>query len=140
MPVYDNRIGAGHNLPLGSLANIETIQPTGDVNFYPPESYGNYDPGVAKYRTDAHVAFSGFNKTVWRWRGKITRKQARYLQDTYCGGGYSGDVTIYTELDNPGTYVRCNAVMNLTKLTGATKNFTVFTLYEATMNKIGTLP
>lgn len=136
MPVYQFKIGSGWNVPAGSLVNIETIKPTGDVLFYPPESYGSFDPGDEKDKTNSLTFHSGYDELKWTWRGKITRKQARYLMDSYCGGGYSGTVTINTPTDTPDTYVRKNAVMKLPKLPDATRNFKVFTLYTVTMRRL----
>lgn len=135
MAVYDYRIGAGHNLPLGSLTNIEDIVPGSDVAFYPPESLGFYDPGQFRVRGDGSVMTAGFPKTEWRWRS-ITRAQVRHLQDTYCGGGYSGTVTIYTTTDAEDTYTRHNATMILPKLGESSKNFTRYTNYVVRMSRM----
>lgn len=135
MARYDYRIGAGHNLPLGSLTNIEAITPSGDVTFYAPQSWGNYDPGQYKMRGDGRVYVSGHEVTHWRWRS-MTRKQYQYLQDTYCGGGQSGTVTAYTLLDNPGTYERCNATMILPKLPDAGPNFSRYTNVDVLLVKL----
>lgn len=115
MPVYDYRIAAGHNVPLASLINIETIIPSGDVAFYPPRAWGNYSAGAVRIRTDGHVYLAGYPSVIWRF-GLMTRRQFRYLQTTYCNGGYSGAVTIYTRLDNAAQYRRCNAIMVLPQL------------------------
>lgn len=139
-PVYDYKIGAGYNLPAGSLTNIESITPSGDTAFYPPVSYGLFNPGDFKIRGDGKVYLSGFPSTQWIWTGnpggRITQKQARYLQDTYAGGGYSGTVTIQTQTDNPGTYGRFNAVMILPKLPDAGKNFNVFQQYAVSFSRL----
>lgn len=128
MAIYDYRIGAGHNLPLGSLTNIEDITPPSDVSFYAPDSLGFYDPGQMRVRGDGSFMIAGFPKTEWRWRS-ITRAQVRYLQETYCGGGYSGTVTIYTTTDDEATYTRHNSTMLLPKLPDSGKNFTRYTNY-----------
>ncbi len=139
-PVYDYKIGAGYNLPDGSLVNIETITPAGDTAFYPPVSYGLYNPGDFKDRQDGITYLSGFASTQWIWTGspggRITKAQARYLQDTYCAGGYSGTVTINSQTDNPGTYGRFNAVMKLPKLPDAGKNFAIFQQYAVSFTRL----
>lgn len=135
MARYSYSLGAGHNLPLGSLTNVEMITPTGDVAFYAPQSWGNYDPGQYKMRGDGIVYTSGHEVTHWRWRS-MTRKQYQYLQDTYCNGGQSGTVTAYTLLDNPGTYERCNATMILPKLPDAGPNFSRYTNVDVLLVKL----
>lgn len=142
-PQYNYSIGAGHGLPVGSLTNIETITPSGDVQFYPPASYGSYNPGQYIIRGDGSVYLSGYPSTEWVWSGspggKITRAQIRYLQETYCNNGYSGPVTILTTTDDPGVYQRTNATMILPKLPEGGKNFTVFQNYAVQMQRLGSL-
>lgn len=135
MSRYDYRIAPGHDLPLGSLTNIETITPPGDVAFYPPQAWGNYDPGQYKSRGDGTVYLSGQESTRWRWRS-MTRLQYQYLQDTYCGGGQSGTVTIYTTLDNVNTYELCNATMILPKIPEAGPNFTRYTQVDVDLVRL----
>lgn len=137
-PAYQYALASGYNQPIGSLVNIETIKPSGDVYFYPPEGLGNFDPGQEKVRTNGLAFYSGFNETKWTWRGKITLAQARYLMDTYCNGGYSGTVTVLTTTDNKETYTRLNAVMKLPKLPEATRNFKVYTQYQVTLRRLTT--
>lgn len=143
-PVYSYALGAGHNLPLGSLVNIETIVPGSSVAFYPPSAYGAFNPGEFIIRQDDLIYQSGFPVCQWAWvgnpQGKMTWEQARYLQDTYCNGGYSGFVTIYTQTDDPGMYQRFNATMKLTKLTDAGRNFTNFGQYTITFTQLVYLP
>ncbi|GIV50521.1 MAG: hypothetical protein KatS3mg038_1042 [Candidatus Kapaibacterium sp.] len=115
MPVYDYRIAAGHNVPLASLVNIETIVPAGDVAFYPPRAFGTYNAGNIRVRADGRLYFAGYPSIRWDF-GLMTRAQFLYLQTTYCNGGYSGPVTIYTRLDRHDEYKRCNAIMVLPQL------------------------
>src|SRR5678815_2158359 len=142
-PVYDYRIAPGHGQPIGSLVNIETITPPGDVQFYPPASYGSYNPGNMVIRGDGSVYLSGYPSTQWTWQGnpggKITRAQVRYLQETYCNNSYSGPITILTQTDDPGVYGRFNAEMILPKLPEAGKNFTVFQNYSVQFVRMGSL-
>lgn len=138
MAVYLFKIGAGWNLPDGSLTNVEDIHPTNDVNCYPPVAL--YNPGNYLIRGDGSLYIAGYPAVQWVFGGnpggKITRLQARYFQDTYCNGGYSGTVTINTLTDNPGTYTRANAVMILPKLPDSGKNFTVFQSYQISLTRI----
>lgn len=125
MALYDYRIGAGWNLPLGSLTNIETIIPTNDVAFYAPQSWGSFDDGAVRLRPDGSIYHAGFASVHWSWR-RMTRAQYQYLRDTYCSGGRSGTVTIYTRTDTEATYERYNAVMQVPKMPEANPNFTNF--------------
>ncbi len=128
MSFYDYRIGAGWNVALGSLTNIETITPTGEPTFKAPDVYGSYDPGVRRIRADGSLYHAGFGMVQWRFAG-ITRGQVRYLMETYCANGYSGKVTINTRLDDPDTYTRYNAYMLLPKLSESQKRSWAFQDY-----------
>lgn len=140
MPVYDYRIAAGHNVALASLVNIESLAPAGDVAFYPPRSFGTYTAGAVRVRTDGRVYLAGYPSVVWRF-GLLTRAQFRYLQTTYCGGGYSGAVTIYTRLDNAAQYKRCNAIMVLPQLAELNNDALVkFRDVEIKMTRLEVLP
>jgi hypothetical protein len=123
--VYDYRIAATWNVALNSLTNIETITPTGDKRFYPPDAYGSFVKGIPRKRGDGTVTYSGFPSVKWHWR-RMTRKQHQYLMDTYGSGGYTGKVTIYTTTDNPGSYERYNAIINIPQPAEMKKNFSNF--------------
>lgn len=135
MAIYDYRIASGQNLPLGSLTNVEDITPTGDRSFYPPQTFGSYDPGAARLRPDGSVYHAGFPSVVWKWRS-MTRDQYKYLQDTYCNGGYSGTVTIYTRTEDDSAYERYNATLRLPKMPEADLNFTHFTNVDVLMIRL----
>lgn len=143
IPRYNFRIAAHYNQPLGSLVNIETIVPTGDKAFYPPVSYGEYDPGVMKIRGNGRLYLSGYAATAWVWTGnpggRFTPAQDQYLSDTYCGGGRDGTITAYTPLDEKGVYRRVNAVMTLPKLPEAGRNFSNLQSYVVRLTRIQTL-
>lgn len=112
MAFYDYRLAANHNVALNSLTNIETIVVSGRA-FTAPKALGSFDPGVFRIRTDGTLYLAG--KPFQRWFFEvITFAQYTYLQSTYCAGGYSGKVTVYTR---PGTttYARYNAIMRLPK-------------------------
>lgn len=138
-PRYSYAIGAGYNLPLGSLTNVELIIPTGGTPFYPPESYGTYDPGDDRIRGDGTLYQAGFAFCEWRWGGRITRLQISHLQDTYCAGGRSGKVTIYTKTDDANTYARYNALMLLPKLPDSRHSFTIQQDYNVRMTRMQAL-
>lgn len=139
MPVYDYRIAAGHNVALVSLTNVESIAPSGDTAFYAPRSWGTYTAGAMRVRSDGTLYAAGYASVMWRF-GLLTRAQFRYLQTTYCAGAYSGDVTIYTRLDDATQYVRCNAVMVLPQLAELNNDaFVKFRDVEVKMTRIEVL-
>lgn len=127
IPRYAYKLAAGYNNAAG-LVNIESITPSGDKAFYPPQGVGAYDPGQFRIRGDGTVYVSGFAATEWLF-SKITRAQVRYLQTTYCNSGWSGKVTVATKTDNINTYANFNAVMVLTKLPESQRNFTIYRDY-----------
>lgn len=136
-PRYSYAIGAGWNLPLGSLTNIELITPTGGTPFYPPESYGTYDPGDDRIRGDGTLYQAGFAFCEWKW-GKITRLQISHLSDTYCASGRSGKITVYTRVTS-NSYSRFNAVMLLPKLPDSRHNFLVQQDYVVRLTRLQAL-
>lgn len=113
-PTEDYRIAANHNVALNSLVNIETIVPTNDRAFFAPQAYGFGTPGQLAFRLYESLGFRrGFPSTGWLFQ-VATRLQYAYLSTTYCGGGLSGLVTIYTTLGGSGvTYARYNATLHL---------------------------
>lgn len=124
MTYYSHAIAAGHDVALVSLTNIESITPSGDVPFTYPLASPLYDPGTFRIRGDGTVYTAGFPSLEWKFKG-ITKKQYEYARTTYCAGGWSGYVTIYTR---PGTiaYARYNAVLVLPKPTDSTWSTSAF--------------
>lgn len=112
------RIAAGWN----NAANLRGLEGVFVANDFIPfktfKSWGTYSPGEAIIRGDGTVVYDGYPSCQWVF-GVITRLQVQYLQDTYCGGSYSGKVTIRTATDNVNTvtalpaYENYNAVMRL---------------------------
>jgi len=108
MSIEQYAIAAGNNVALGSLVNIETIKPGGDTHyFYAPKAIGFYDPGQPNVRGDGLYSFNGFASVMWRFL-VMTRLQLAYARTTWCNGGWSGPVTIYTTTGGV-TYARYNA-------------------------------
>lgn len=131
----DYRIGAGYNVALGSLVNIESITPVGDQRFLVVNSFGSYDPGAARVRADGTIYLAGYATVLWRLAA-LTFKQYEYLSTTYCSGGISGKVTIYTRLNAIGTYVRCNAILILPKLAELDKRVSAFANTALTFTRV----
>lgn len=126
-PQYSYKIAVGYNQPSGSLVNIETIRPSGDIrNFYAPEAYSAYNPGTPRYRLDGQNYNTGFPSTQWKFRN-MTRLQYQYMRSQYCiGGGYSGTVTIQST-DQNGTQTRYNAIIQVPRTNELQRNFTAYT-------------
>ena len=113
MAFYDYRIAANHGVALGSLTNIENITPSSDRAFFYPKGSPFYNVGNIKIRGDGKGYTSGFASIEWEC-AVLTRAQYLYLKTTYCAGGYSGFVTIYTRTGGTA-YTRYNAVIHVPK-------------------------
>ncbi len=111
----DYQIAVGHN-NAGGLATLEGITPSGDIYaFQPFQVYPNYSAGEFAIRADGLLYVRGYPFQEWRF-ALMSWVQFRYLQTTYCNGGYAGEVTIRTRLEDPTTYANYNAVMRLPQL------------------------
>ncbi len=109
----DYRIATGFNVALGSLTNIEGITPPGDEPFAAPKALPLYDQGKIAVRLNGLQFTRGYPNVQWFF-SRMTYVQLAYLASTYCSGGLSGQVTIYTTL-GAAAYSRMNAVINLPK-------------------------
>lgn len=112
------RIASGWN-NASALTGLEGVFVANDfLPFKTFKSWGTYSPGDPVVRGDGTIVFDGYPSCSWVF-GIITRLQVQYLQDTYCGGGYSGKVTIRTSTDNVNAttalpaYENYSAVMRL---------------------------
>jgi len=74
-----------------------------------------YDPGIMTVRGDGTFLIEGYPTTSWNF-SLLDKYQLKYLMDTFCGGGYSGLVTVRTTSDIPDTLIDFNAVMTIDKL------------------------
>lgn len=77
--------------------------------------WATYDPGIFTVRGDGTLLIEGFPTAQWIFN-LLNKYQLKYLMDTYCGGGYSGLVSVQTTSDIPDTLVTFNAVMTIKKL------------------------
>lgn len=107
------RLAANYNQPLGNLLDIELIIPPGDTAFVGPSVIKHYDDGLVVPQLDGLDYTEGYAETTWTF-GFLTFPQYAYLKSTYCGGGLTGKVTIYTTLGST-TFSRKNAIMKLKK-------------------------
>lgn len=105
-----DRIGVGWDVAFGSLTVLTSIVVSGQPIFG-PEVIPHYSPGIYKFQGNGLVKTLGYQTVQWMF-GILTYAQYAYLSTTYCGGGFSGKVTVWTNLGTP-TYVRVNAIMVL---------------------------
>lgn len=111
---FQYALAAGHG-QAGSLVNIETIKPTGDLYFlYPSLAPNKVIRGVLRRRLDGNDYVTGLASLTWLF-GALTRAQWRYLQDTYTVGGnsYSGPVTVRSNSGEGGAYANYNAIIHV---------------------------
>ena len=121
MTVSSYKIAAGYNVALNSLVNIETIKPTNDQYFYAPKAIPYGSPGAKKVKLNGVSYRSGYPYVDWLF-GVLTRAQYEYLKTTYCSGGYTGLVTVYTTVSG-STYARYNAVIDVPETAAITDGF-----------------
>jgi len=107
------QLAAGYNNAAG-LSTIEgTVATANDYPraFGPVRCYSSYDPGEIVVRGNGTYTFNGFASVRWTW-GLVSRAQEAYIRDTFCGGGYAGEVTVRTTTDDsPDTFANYNAVL-----------------------------
>lgn len=113
-PIYPlNRVSSGYN-NTGGLTAWESIQPANEPPFFAPTWFGFYTAGKRLVRADGSLYFSGF--PVVNGQLTMTVGQLWYIQNTYCGGGFSGFVTAQLRLLNPAVYNIVNAVLTISDL------------------------
>jgi len=105
------KIASGWNVGSGSLVDITAVT-DGTNHFADPKSQYFYTPGQRLIRADGSVYNAGFAEVTWQF-GIMFFNQLYYLQQTYCSGGWSGQVTILTNTLNPVSFSRLNAQMIL---------------------------
>lgn len=112
MAFYLYAIGAGWNVAAGSLVNIESLTPPGDIRaFAPPHALGTHLFGKYETRGDGSIYLNGYATQKWLFDA-MTRLQYEYLSSTFCNSSVSGKVTINTRLGKTA-YTRVNAMMIL---------------------------
>lgn len=134
------QLAVGYNNAAG-LRGLEGIFISNDFQpFKAFRSWGTYSPGEVIIRGDGTEAYDGYPTCQWIFGG-MTRLQLDYLMTTYCGGGYSGRVTVRTVTDAVGvdgrlTYANFNAVMRLTRLPDATVRGRAYANYPITFTRM----
>ncbi len=106
-------IGVGYDVDQDDLVNITSLPPMSADPFASPKALPLYDPGITKQRLTGELTSEGFASVTWKFT-RLSYEQYEYLQTTYCNGGLSGKVTIYTQLGG-ASYYRMNALIHLKK-------------------------
>jgi hypothetical protein len=105
-------LAAGLNVALNALTNIERIKPTNDPYYFvAPQAIPHGSPGARMARLNGLSYRRGYPYVDWLF-AVMTRLQYEYLKTTYCSGGYSGLVTVYTTVSSMN-YARYNAVLDI---------------------------
>lgn len=122
------QLAVGWNNAAG-LTGLEGVMLANDfIPFKTFESWSSFSPGDPVVRGDGTIVYDGYPSVVWTF-GAMTKLQLQYLQDTYCGGSYSGKVTVRTSTDNVNltttfpAFENYNAVMRLTPPTAARRYY-----------------
>lgn len=107
-------LSAGYNTTDFSV--IEGLVPfESTLPFQAFRGWATYDPGVFTIRGDGSLSIQGFPTAQWVF-SMMTKYQLKWLMDTYCGGSYSGLVSVKTTADTPDTLITFNAAMTIDKL------------------------
>lgn len=105
-------IGVGYNVPLLSLVRVPSIAVPGVQRLGDPKATPLWDDGEVKVRLGGMLDPRGYEAVTWEF-GFMLFEQYSYLRATYCNGGLSGEVTIYTNVEGSATYERLNAIMSI---------------------------
>lgn len=127
-PQYEYAIGSAHNLPLGSLTNVETILDANGIPLLAPQSFGSYLPGQPAGRGNGIEYQRGYESLEWNWTGNgneglISYSGALTIRDTILDGNWSGTCSIYSRSDDHAEYKLYNAVATVRKLPESRANF-----------------
>lgn len=106
------KIAAGFNNAAG-LVSIASIVASGDTRpFVAPMAWFNYSPGQFKIRLNQSRYIRGKQNAAWTFTF-MTKNQYLHFSDTWCGSGYTGEVTIQTPLRDPTAVSIANAIVYL---------------------------
>jgi len=106
------KIAASFNNAAG-LVSIASITASGDTRpFVAPMAWFNFSPGQFKIRLNQNRYISGKQNGAFTFTF-MTKNQWLHFSDTWCGGGYTGEITIQTRLRSPNTVVIANAIVYL---------------------------
>lgn len=109
----EHAIGAGWDLDLEDLTSVTSLYDTPGNLLPSPRALGTYNPGILEPRGDLSLTVAGVASVAWIW-DRIERSFRKILRANYCGMGlnqHSGQVTIYTPIEEPDDYYLCNAML-----------------------------
>jgi hypothetical protein len=115
MPPNQHAIGAGWDLDLEDLTPVTTLFDAMGNVLTSPRALGTYNPGTLEPRGDMSLTVAGVATVKWIW-DQEERSFRKILRANYCGMGlnnHSGQVTIYTPIEEPDDYYLCNAMLYL---------------------------
>jgi hypothetical protein len=111
MPAFtDYSIAAAWNNAAG-LVKVGLIVPASHIAFFEPVGRPSWNPGITRIRLDAMNYQAGYESQEWLFQ-LMTFAHYAHFRTTYCGGGYSGKVTIRTRYQNTA-YFNANAIAAL---------------------------
>lgn len=124
-PLYG--IAAGWNATESDRIAIQGYTPAVTNAFPFPylHSYGTYSPGQLIVRGDQSSYFQGFPSLSWSFNA-LDYVNQRWAMDTFAGGGYSGQVTIWTTNDTPNILQKFNAIVRFPTLPNLPNNIPTF--------------
>lgn len=129
----DLQIAANHDNTAGLTAFEAITAPNDRRNFWPPREV-DYQGGAVQFDADGDIYLEGYPSVDLLW-GSLTWRQWYYLRNTYCAGGYSGDVTIRLLLDNL-TYANYNAKLIIPQTANTEQYFKDRPDFRAQIRKI----
>jgi len=115
-PLYG--LAAGFDAYDYQRINLEGYDPSaGGGAFQALRAYGTHSPGQVIIRGNQTVSFAGFPSVQWI-QAFVDYANERWAMDTFCNGGYSGNVTVWTTTETPNVIEKWNAVLRLPALSG----------------------
>jgi hypothetical protein len=116
--VNSHAIGNAWNMDAEDLTLITSLTDSAGNTLHPPRALGTYDAGTLEPRGDYGLTVTGVSVVRWEWLN-VERGFRKVLRDLYCGTSiddHSGQVTIYTPLEEPDVYFLCNATVYVPKI------------------------
>lgn len=116
--VNSHALGDEWNLDVGDLTLITTITDSAGNKLHAPRALGTYDAGALEPRGDYGLTVAGVAVVRWEWLN-VERSFRKILRDLYCGTSiddHSGQVTIWTPIEDPDVYFLCNATVYIPKI------------------------
>lgn len=95
---------------------------------------GRYNGGELQTNTNGRATFIGYASITWEF-SVLTYAMYEYLNATFCGGVYSGDVTLRTRRDG-ASYANYNGVLTLPFTSELTKRFGAYTNVSVQLTRL----